>query len=123
MTEKMIDLKPCGSEEAGLIDLILMVEDEQDHAELVIDALREVGGVKKVALIENGKTALLVEPGNPTALASALATIAEDPALAREMGRRAANLANDVYSWDSIAALSLNAYDEASRSDDRGART
>jgi glycosyltransferase involved in cell wall biosynthesis len=74
-------------------------------------------------LLENGETALLVEPDDPTALASALATIAEDPALAREMGHRAANLANDVCSWDSIAALSLNAYHEASRSDDCGIET
>ncbi len=58
MTERVIDLNPCGNEEAGLIDLILLVEDERDHAELVIDALREVGSVKRVVLIENGQTAL-----------------------------------------------------------------
>jgi len=58
MSEGIIDLYPRGGEQAKLIDLILMVEDEQDHAELVIDALREVGSVKKVALIKNGQTAL-----------------------------------------------------------------
>lgn len=67
-------------------------------------------------LLENGETALLVEPNNTSALASALATVAEDPVLAREMGRRAANVANEVCNWDCIAVLLMNAYHEASRS-------
>jgi len=58
MTEKTIDLGSGGGEDAGWIDLVLMVEDEPDHAELVIDALRTVGNIKKVILIENGETAL-----------------------------------------------------------------
>ena len=52
-----MDLVSSGKQ-ADVIDLILMVEDERDHAELVIDALREVGTVKKVVIIENGETAL-----------------------------------------------------------------
>ena len=58
MTDSTIDLGSGGGEGAGLIDLVLMVEDEPDHAELVIDALRTVGNIKKVVLIENGETAL-----------------------------------------------------------------
>ena len=57
MNEKRIDLEP---HEQGkeLLDLLMMVEDEEDHAELVIDALREVGNIRSIVLFENGETAL-----------------------------------------------------------------
>ena len=44
--------------EVSAVDLVLLVEDERDHAELVMDALRQVGGIKRVIVIENGQTAL-----------------------------------------------------------------
>jgi len=58
MREESVEIVAgCGNR--GLaIDVVLMVEDERDHAELVIDALREVGKIRKVILIEDGDTAL-----------------------------------------------------------------
>ncbi|MBN1593641.1 MAG: response regulator [Candidatus Coatesbacteria bacterium] len=58
MSDRIIDLSSEGNGNSGLIDIILMVEDEPDHAELVVDALRTVGNIKKIVLIENGETAL-----------------------------------------------------------------
>lgn len=66
-------------------------------------------------LLRHGRTAMLVEPGNPRALAAALDTIAHDLTKAREMGLRAAQLAKDVCSWDRIAHLTLTAYRDALR--------
>ena len=45
------------------------------------------GGAPEFVL--DGATGLLVEPGNPIALASALTTLAEDPALRRRLGEGA----------------------------------
>ena len=61
-------------------------------------------------LLRHRDTALLVDPDNPGALASALASIAEDRTMATDMGRRAQSLANDVCGWDRIAGLTLEAY-------------
>jgi len=58
MPTRTIELSSGENTGARLIDLILMIEDERDHAELVIDALKEVGNIRKVVLIENGDTAL-----------------------------------------------------------------
>ena len=57
MNEKRIDLESKQNGKESL-DLLMMVEDEKDHAELVIDALREVGNIKSIVLFENGETAL-----------------------------------------------------------------
>jgi len=55
---KVIELSSGENKKTRLIDLILMIEDEQDHAELVIDALKQVGNIRKVVLIKDGDTAL-----------------------------------------------------------------
>jgi glycosyltransferase involved in cell wall biosynthesis len=46
----------------------------------------EVGGIRE--LVKNGETGLLVPPGDIDALADALVRLAEDPDLARDLGRR-----------------------------------
>jgi glycosyltransferase involved in cell wall biosynthesis len=61
-------------------------------------------------LLEDGKTALLVEPNDATALARALTTLVKDPAAANEMGRRAASIAKEVCGWDRIAEMTLGEY-------------
>ena len=47
----------------------------------------------------DGKTALLVTPGDPAALAGAMERVASDPALARRLATNAAALAPE-YTWD-----------------------
>ncbi len=47
---------------------------------------------------------LVVPPGDPAAIAAAVATLDSDPGLARQMGQRARDAAVDSYSWDSAAA-------------------
>jgi glycosyltransferase involved in cell wall biosynthesis len=54
-------------------------------------------------ILTDGINAVLVEPGNVTALATALTSLANDPQLADRLGRRAfADAA--LYSWDARAA-------------------
>lgn len=69
-----------------------------------------VGGVPEV--VEDGRTGLLVEPGNPEALASALASLLGDDATRRAMGARGRARA-DGYSWDAIIPRIKSVYDEA----------
>ncbi|MEC8948654.1 MAG: glycosyltransferase, partial [Candidatus Thermoplasmatota archaeon] len=61
-----------------------------------------VGGVPE-AIIE-GETGLLVEYGDATPLAAALGRLLDDPAGAREMGRKGRERARDEFDWDSIVA-------------------
>ncbi len=61
-----------------------------------------VGGVPE-AIIE-GETGLLVEYGDATPLAAALGQLLDDPAGAREMGRKGRERARDEFDWDSIVA-------------------
>lgn len=64
-------------------------------------------------LLEDGKTAHLVEPNDPESLAEALESVVRDRTRATEIGRRAAALADDVLSWRHIAELTLAAYSKA----------
>ena len=54
--------------------------------------------------IIEGETGLLVEYGDATALAAALAQILDDPTGARELGRLGRERARDEFSWASIVA-------------------
>lgn len=58
MKDKLRPEPTVGIGEKSAVDLVLMVEDERDHAELVMDALQEVVGIKRVIVIDNGETAL-----------------------------------------------------------------
>jgi glycosyltransferase involved in cell wall biosynthesis len=48
-------------------------------------------------MIKDGETGLLVEPGNPSALANALRRLADDPALCHRMGQAAATDARNRF--------------------------
>ncbi len=54
-------------------------------------------------LVEPGMTGLLVEPGSPESLASALELLANDPRSSRRMGRKAQRRALRRYSWEGVA--------------------
>lgn len=74
-----------------------------------------VGGIP--TLIDEGKTGLLVEPGNPTALAESITQLIEDKSLRKSMGDAARQRAIQKFSWDHIAAATTLVYAEVSGSE------
>ncbi|HHV62737.1 MAG TPA: glycogen synthase [Firmicutes bacterium] len=69
-----------------------------------------VGGIKEV--IVHGETGLLVEPGNPIALAGAIRRILEDEELARRLGKNGRRRVELNFGWDVIARKTKALYDE-----------
>jgi alpha-maltose-1-phosphate synthase len=69
-----------------------------------------VGGVPEV--VADGKTGLLVAPGDPAALAGAINLLLADRALAEEMGRLGRARAEAEFGWAGIAAQTAALYAE-----------
>lgn len=67
-----------------------------------------VGGIP--ALIEDGQTGLLIEPGDSPALARALGTLADDPALARTLGEALREKTLRDYSLSAMAEAQRDCY-------------
>ena len=67
------------------------------------------GGLPEV--IENGRTGLLVDPGDQRGLAEAITRLLEDPSLCRAMSERAKQRAATQYSWSRVARLTRAIYD------------
>jgi len=80
---------------------------EAMQAKVPIIASR-VGGIP--AVLENGRTGLLVEPGNPHALADAIMQVWSDPQSSQEMGPRAREQALTRYSSRRMAEDYLTIY-------------
>ena len=53
-------------------------------------------------VIRQGETGLLVDPGDPAAVAEALLKLLSNPALAQEMGRAGSEYVRKSYSYDSF---------------------
>jgi alpha-maltose-1-phosphate synthase len=70
-----------------------------------------VGGILEV--VEDGKTGLLVEPGQPQALAAALDRVLANPTLARDMGRAGRKRVEEQFSWASVAERTEQVYKDA----------
>jgi glycogen synthase len=70
-----------------------------------------VGGIPEVVV--DGETGLLVEPGDPVALADALRRVLDDPARAARMGEAGRRRVEANFSWDRIASLTLEVYRQA----------
>jgi starch synthase len=70
-----------------------------------------VGGILEV--VEDGKTGLLVEPGQPQALAAALDRVLANPTLARDMGRAGRKRVEERFSWASVAERTEQVYKDA----------
>jgi glycosyltransferase involved in cell wall biosynthesis len=91
----------------GLSNAVL----EEMAAGLPVIASR-VGG--NPVLIEDGSNGLLVPPGDPRALASAIDRLAADPELRSKMGA-ASRSAAQRYSWESCVLQHLELYEELLR--------
>ena len=70
-----------------------------------------VGGILEV--VEDGKTGLLVPPGRPDELATALKQLLADPSRARAMGKAGRKRVEEKFSWASVAARTQEVYGEA----------
>jgi len=72
-----------------------------------------VGGIP--TLISEGKSGLLVEPGDPTALGEAMRTLVLDKALRDTMGAIAIERAITQFSWQRIATITRDIYAKYTR--------
>jgi glycogen synthase len=70
-----------------------------------------VGGILEV--VEDGKTGILVPPGRPDELASALRRLLEDPDQARAMGEAGRRRVEERFSWASVAERTERVYADA----------
>jgi alpha-maltose-1-phosphate synthase len=70
-----------------------------------------VGGIPEVVV--DGETGWLVAPGDPAALAGALREALADPGRARGMGEAGRRRVEAQFSWDRIAARTLDVYRDA----------
>jgi glycosyltransferase involved in cell wall biosynthesis len=69
-----------------------------------------VGGLPEV--VADGETGLLVPPADPAALAQAIASLIDDPARRRALGRAARERAVTRYDWQSCARAMERLYQE-----------
>ena len=72
-----------------------------------------VGGIPEV--VADGRTGLLVPPGDPEALATAINTLISDPDRATELGVRGRERAVAEFSWDQVAAQTAALYTDLAR--------
>jgi glycosyltransferase involved in cell wall biosynthesis len=79
-------------------------------AERAVVATR-VGALPEV--VDDGRTGLLVAPDDPAALADALIELANDPDLARDMGRRGRDRAVSEFGVERMVSRTLAVYREA----------
>jgi len=73
-----------------------------------------IGGITDI--ISDGETGLLVPPEDPAAIASAIARIATDSALAERLAAAGSQRVRERFGWDAIIAAWRECYDAALRS-------
>lgn len=62
--------------------------------------------------VGNGKTGLLVEPGNASAMAEAILGLLSDDELRKSMGKAGRERAVELFSWNQIAENLLSKYED-----------
>ena len=70
-----------------------------------------VGGMKEV--IQDGVSGYLVPPGDEERMAEAISSLLSDKEKAEEMGRRARQMMQELYSWESAAQGTKQTYSDA----------
>jgi glycosyltransferase involved in cell wall biosynthesis len=70
----------------------------------------DVGGMPEI--VEHGVSGFVVPPNDPRALGQRIAELLGDPALRRQMGRRAREMVLERFTWPIIARRTLDAYRE-----------
>jgi glycosyltransferase involved in cell wall biosynthesis len=74
-----------------------------------------VGGMTEI--VEDGKTGILVEPGDADALAEAILKLLSNENLRSSMGKTAQSRAVEFYSWEKVAENLWNHYKTLSNAD------
>src|SRR5690606_26060288 len=100
-------------------DLVALPYREVDQSGVLYTALAfgkpivasAVGGFPEVERAGDGGTLRLVPPGDPEALAAALRELIRDRAARERLAAAAAAAAAGPYSWDAIAAQTLDLYE------------
>jgi glycosyltransferase involved in cell wall biosynthesis len=101
----------------GRADAILVPSTEEPFGRTVAEAMAvgtpvvatSVGGPAE--LIDDGVTGLLAPPGEPIAWTSAIRRIVEDPEWAREMGRRASEVARERFAVERHVVAMMEVYE------------
>lgn len=70
-----------------------------------------IGGITDI--VEDGKTGLLIAPGDARQLAAAVERLAEDTALARRLGEAGRRVVQERFGWEAIAARWEEVYRQA----------
>lgn len=112
---------PAIVDESGDTEMLGMVSLEaMRYCKPVIAT--NVGGIPDIII--DGETGLLVEQKNPEALASAIARVLDDPALASKLGLSGYRYAREHFSWEHVEAETLALYgQEADPHQNRPARS
>jgi len=84
---------------------VVLIEAAQIGLPLVAS---DVGGIPDVVV--DGKTGLLVPPGNPFALADALRRLADDPDLAARLVEGARRRTRELFSWEVVIPHLVSVY-------------
>jgi glycosyltransferase involved in cell wall biosynthesis len=99
--EAAVFVCPSIYEPFGIINLEAMA------CETPVVATR-VGGIKEVVV--DKETGFLVPPGDPVRLGRAITRLLEDPPLAARMGKKGRQRVLEQFTWDRIAAKTLELY-------------
>jgi glycosyltransferase involved in cell wall biosynthesis len=97
-------------------DVFVLPSRSEGHPVSVLEAMAagvpvvasRVGGIPEQ--VEDGVTGLLVEPGDPEALAAALGRLAADPALRRRLGVAGRRRAEKAFDLDAFRRAHLEVY-------------
>jgi starch synthase len=101
LSHALLFVCPSIYEPLGIVNLEAMA------CETAVVASR-VGGIPEVVV--DGETGLLVEPGDPAALARAIGELVASPDRAEAMGRKGRERAEREFRWDRIAEQTVELY-------------